>query len=132
MDCCNNKNIIQNRSEFVCSNCAVIHGYKYIPYDFKYEDYSRIVNNMLHHRKSYYKRNKYLINRCRKIDNHIICFLDESLENIIMLKNIKRISLNKYLNSIHKYYSEKSNIDYKNIITTKNNSKLNENILKII
>ena len=45
---------------------------------------------------------------------------------------MKRISINKYLNSLYKYYCEKSNIEYKDIIDTKNNFKLNENILKII
>ena len=132
MDCCNDKNLIQNKSEFVCLNCAVIHGYEYIPFDFKYDDYNLIVNNMLQYRKSCYKRKKYLINKCRKIDNNIICFLDDSLEKIRILKNMKRISINKYLNSLYKYYCEKSNIDYKDIINTKNNFKLNENILKII
>ena len=58
MDCCKNKNIIKNKSEFVCSNCAVIQGYEYIPYDFKYDDYNLIVNNILQYRKSCYKRKK--------------------------------------------------------------------------
>ena len=132
MDCCDNKNIIKNKSEFVCTNCAVIHGYEYIPFDFKYEDYNLIVNNMLRYSKSYYKRKKYLMNKCRKIDNNIICFLDESLEKIRILKNMKRISINKYLNSLYTYYCKKSNIEYKDIINTKNYFKLNENILKII
>ena len=56
MDCCNNKNIINNKSEYVCINCAVIHGYENIPYNFKYDDYNLIVNNILHYKKSQYKR----------------------------------------------------------------------------
>ena len=85
MNCCDNKKIIKNRSEFVCENCAAIHGYEYIP-DFKYDDYNLIVNNMLKYKKLYYNRKKYLINKCKRIDYNIIYFLDESLEKIRILK----------------------------------------------
>ena len=45
---------------------------------------------------------------------------------------MKRISINKYLNNLYKYYCEKSDIEYKEIINTKNNFKLNDEILKNI
>ena len=45
---------------------------------------------------------------------------------------MKGISINKYTNSLYKYYCKKSNIEYKDIINTKSNFKLNKNILKII
>ena len=45
---------------------------------------------------------------------------------------MKRISINKYSNNLYKYYCEKSDIEYKEIINTKNNFKLNEEILKNI
>ena len=45
---------------------------------------------------------------------------------------MKRISIDKYLNNLYKYYCKKANIEYKDIIDTKNNFKLNEEILKII
>ena len=106
-------------------------GYEYIP-DFKYDDYNLIVNNMLQYKKLYYNRKKYLMNKCRRIDYNIICFLDESLEKIRILKNMKRMSINKYLNSLYEYYCKKANIEYKDIINTKNNFKLNKNILKNI
>ena len=79
--CCDNKNIIKNRSEFVCTNCATIHGYQYVS-EFRYDDYNLIVNNMLKYKKNNYNRKKYLINKCRRIDYKIICFLDESLEKL--------------------------------------------------
>ena len=47
MNFCNKKIIIKNKSEFICNNCGVIYGYEYIPFDFKYDDYNLIVNNML-------------------------------------------------------------------------------------
>ena len=113
MDCCDNKNLIQNKFEFVCMNCAVIHGYEYIPFNFKYGDYNIIVNNMLQYKKSCYKRKKYLMNKCRIVDNNIICFLDESLEKIRILKNMKRISINKYLNSLYEYYCKNQILNIK-------------------
>ena len=46
MNCCENKNIIKNKSEYICMNCAAIIEYEYIPFDFKYDDYNLIVNNV--------------------------------------------------------------------------------------
>ena len=73
-----------------------------------------------------------MINKCGRIDYDIICFLDEILEKIRILKKMQRISTDKYLNSLYEYYCKKANIEYKDIINTKNNFKLNKNILKII
>ena len=87
---------------------------------------------MLYYKKSQYKRRKYLINKCGRVNNNIILFLDESLEKIRILKNMKRISINKYLNNVYKYYCKKSDIEYKVIINTKNNFNLNDEILKNI
>ena len=36
MECFQNKNIIKNKEMFVCTNCATIHGYTWIEYDFKF------------------------------------------------------------------------------------------------
>ena len=72
------------------------------------------------------------MNKCRRIDYNIICFLDESLEKVRILKNMKRISINKYINFLYKCYCKKANIEYKDIINTKNNFRSNKNILKII
>ena len=44
---------------------------------------------------------------------------------------MKRISINRYLNSLYKYYCEKYNIQYKPLIN-KNVIKLNYNIIEII
>ena len=44
---------------------------------------------------------------------------------------MKKISINKYLNILYKYFCEKSDIYYKPLIN-KNDIKLNDNILEII
>ena len=126
MDCCENKNIIKSKSEYVCTNCATIRGCEYLP--FNYDDYSLIVNNMLRYNKSCYKRRRYLINKCKRIDINIIYFSDESLEKIRIPKNMKRISIDKYLNNLYKYYCKRAGIQYKDIIDTKNNFSINEEI----
>ena len=41
---------------------------------------------------------------------------------------MKRISINKYLNNLYKYYYEKSNIQYEDLIDTKNNFSISEEI----
>ena len=42
---------------------------------------------------------------------------------------MKRISINKYLNNLYKYYCKKAYIEYKDIIDTKNNFSINEEII---
>ena len=68
---------------------------------------------MLNYRKGCYKKIKYLRKRFDYLDNNIILYLDESLEKIKLYNKMKRIPINKYLNSLYKYYCEKSNIGYK-------------------
>ena len=41
---------------------------------------------------------------------------------------MKRISINKYLNNLYKYYCKKSGIEYQDLINTKNNFSINEEI----
>ena len=126
MNCCKDKNITKNKSEYICTNCGVIHDYEYVHFD--YDDYNLILNNMFKYKKSCYKRRKYLINKCKRIDINIIYFLDESLEKIKISKNMKRISINKYLNNLYTYYCKKANIEYQDLIDTKNNFSINEEI----
>ena len=124
MDCCLDKNIIKNKSEYICMNCGVIHDYEYI--HFNNDDYDSILKNIIEYKKSCYKRRNYLIKKCNRMDINIIYFLDESLEKIRLDKNMKRISINKYLNNLYKYYCEKANIEYQELIITKNNFSINE------
>ena len=124
MDCCLDKNIIKNKSEYICKNCATIHGYEYV--HFNNDDYDSILKNIIKYKKSCYKRRNYLIKKCNRIDINIIYFLDESLEKIRLDKNMKRISINKYLNNLYKYYCKKANIEYQELIDTKNNFSINE------
>ena len=46
-------------------------------------------------------------------------YFDNSLEDIRKLFNLKRISMAKYLNSIYKFYCNKSSIDYQPIFRNK-------------
>ena len=124
MDCCLNKNITKIKSEYICMNCATIQGYEYV--HFNNDDYDSILKNIIKYKKSCYKRKNYLIKKCNRMDINIIYFLDESLEKIRIDKNMKRISINKYLNNLYKYYCKKANIEYQELINTKNNFSINE------
>ena len=44
MDCCENKNIIKKKKCF-CTNCATIHEYSWIEYDFKFNEYNENIYN---------------------------------------------------------------------------------------
>ena len=124
MDCCLDKNITKVKSEYICINCSTIHGYEYV--HFNNDDYDSILKNIIKYKKSCYKRRNYLIKKCNRMDINIIYFLDECLEKIRLDKNMKRISINKYLNNLYKYYCEKSNIEYQELINTKNNFLIDE------
>ena len=41
---------------------------------------------------------------------------------------MKRISINKYLNNLYRYYYKKANIECQDLINTKNNFLINEEI----
>ena len=124
MVCCLDENIIKIKSEYICMNCSTIHGYEYV--HFNNDDYDSILKNIVKYKKSCYKRRNYLIKKCNRMDINIIYFLDESLEKIRLDKNMKRISINKYLNNLYKYYCKKANIEYQELIDTKNNFSINE------
>ena len=66
----------------------------------------------------------------REINDNIILFFDNSLENIRKLYNMKRISISKYLNSIYYFYCNKSSIEYKPI--NKKIINLNDDIIEIL
>ena len=124
MDCCENKNI----------NCGTVHDYRYVN-EISFRDYNMNISNMLFYKKTIYKRKKYLYNKCfhiREINNNIISFFDKSLEDIRKLFNMRRISISKYLNSIYKFYCNKSSINYKPILEDKKIIDLNDNIIKIL
>ena len=124
MDCCLDKNITKVKSEYICMNCSTIQGYEYV--HFNNDDYDSILKNIIKYKKSCYKRRNYLIKKCNRIDINIIYFLDESLEKIRLFKNMKRISINKYLNNLYKYYCKKAGIEYQDLIDTKNNFSIDE------
>ena len=49
MDCCLNKSIIKNKSEYICMNCGLIHDYEYV--HFNNDDYDSILKNIIKYKK---------------------------------------------------------------------------------
>ena len=134
MECCGNKNITYKDCENVCINCGTIHDYKYVN-EISFRDYNMIMSNILFYKKTIYKRKKYLYNICfciKEVNENIILFFDNSLEEIRKLYNIKRISISKYLNSIYKFYCDKSSINYQPIFKNKKIINLNDDVIKIL
>ena len=121
MECCDNINIGCENYEKICVNCGVIHDYQYVN-EISLKDYNMNMSNILFYKKSIYKRKKYLYNKClhiKEINENTTLFFDNSLEDIRKLRNLKRISISKYLNSIYKFYCNKSSIDYQPIFKNK-------------
>ena len=119
MECCNNRNIGCKTYENVCINCGTIIDYQYIHI---YSDCNINISNMLHYEKSIYRRKKYLYKKflhIKEINNIILLFFDSSLEGIRKLYNMKKISIAKYLNSIHNFYCDKAEIIYQPIFKNK-------------
>ena len=134
MECCDNKNITCKDCENVCINCGVIHDYKYVN-EISFRGYNRVMSNMLFYKKTIYKRKKYLYNKgfnSKEINNIILLFFDSSLEEIRKLYNMKRISISKYLNSMYKFYCDKSSINYQQIFENKKIIDLNDDIIEIL
>ena len=93
------------------------------------------MSNMLFYKKAIYERKKYLYNKCfhiKEINNNILLYFDNSLEDITKLYNMKRISISKYLNSIYYFYCNKSSINYQPIFKNEKIINLNDNIIKIL
>ena len=126
MECCENRII-------TCKD-NVIHDYKYVN-EVSFRDYNMNISNILFYKKTIYKRKKYLYNECfhiKEINDNILLFFDNSLEDIRKLFNMKRISIPKYLNSIYYFYCNKSSINYKPIFKNKKIINLNDDIIKIL
>ena len=78
--------------------------------------------NILFHKKTIYMRKKYLYKKClhvKEINDSIILFFDNSLEDISNLYNMRRIPMSKYLNSICYFYCNKTSINYQPIFKNK-------------
>ena len=73
MECCQNKNILKHKEMFVCKNCATIHGYFWIEYDFKFNEYNENIYDLLKCKNTIFERKKYL-NKKYNLDNRIILF----------------------------------------------------------
>ena len=128
-DCCNNKNIIFD-NHYVCTSCGIIHGYQYVHEISFYENENNL--NKIFVPLSY-KRINYLNKKLYWIeDRSIIIFLNEGLEEIKKHNNYNRMPFNKYVNPIYKYYCEKSNIKYNDLIKSKNNIKLDNNEIELL
>ena len=132
MECC--ENITCKDCENICINCGSIHGYKYVN-EISFRDYNMNMMNILFYKKTIYMRKKYLYKKCfhiKEINENIILFFDNSLEDIRKLYNMKRISISKYLNSIYYFYCNKSSINYQPIFKNKKIINLNDDIIKIL
>ena len=134
MECCDNINIGCKNYEKICINCGTIHDYKYVS-KISFKDYNMNMLNILFHKKTIYKRKKYLYEKClhiREVNNNTILFFDNSLEDIRKLYNMRRISISKYLNSTYYFYCNKSSINYQPIFKNKKIINLNDNIIEIL
>ena len=132
MDCCDNKNITCKDYENICLSCGTIHDYQYVN-EISFKDYNMNMLNILFYKKTVYMRkNIYIKNlHIKEINDNIILFFDNSLENIRKLYN-RRISVSKYLNSIYYFYFNKSSIEYKPIFKNKKIINLNVDIIEIL
>ena len=104
MNCCDNKNITCKNYENICLSCGTIHDYQYIN-EVSFKDYNMNMSNILFYKKSIYKK-KYLYNLClhiKEIDDNIILFFDNTLEDIRKLYNMRRISISKYLKILYMF-----------------------------
>ena len=134
MNCCENKNITCKNYEKVCINCGVIYDYEYVN-RISFRDYNMNMSNILFYKKAIYKRKKYLYKKylhIKQINENIILFFDNSLEDIRKFYNMKRISISKYLNFIYKFYCNKSSINYQPIFKNKKIINLNNDVIKIL
>ena len=128
--CCDNENIDFD-NHYVCISCGVIHGYQFIHENSYYENENNLNKNFIS--KSFYKRINYLNKKLYWItDRSIIIFLNESLEKIKKYNNYNRILFNKYINNIYKYYCERSNIKYNDLIKSENNIQLDNNEIELL
>ena len=97
-DCCDSKNIIFT-DYYVCTNCGVMHGYKYIHELSCYENENNLNKKFIS--KLFYKRMDYLSKKLYWIaDRIIIIFLNEGLEEIKNYNKYDRIPLTNYINNI--------------------------------
>ena len=103
---------------YLCTNCATIHGYTWIEYDFKFNEYDQNIYNLLKCKDTIYKRKKYL-NKNYNLDNRTISFLDEFFENIRKHLKLKKFPISKYLNTVYQYYCYKGGTEYKPLTTSK-------------
>ena len=128
--CCNNQNIIYSYNKPICDNC-------YTMCVINIKNCCKNSNIMRYNCYKLYKpsiansRLKYLRKNFNHLDNNIILFLDESLKKIQTYKNLKKISIIIYVNSIYKFYTQKANIEYKKL-NDKKLIKFDDNILKIL
>ena len=116
MDCCENQNILNVKSQTLCCNCGKIFDYTFVHED-NARDYNMNLSNMLQYKKIIYRRKKYLYKICyniKEINNNVLLYFDKSLE-IMKLYNLKRIPISKYLNTLYYFYCNKANILYNKI-----------------
>ena len=98
MVCRENRIIVCKNYENICVHCGTIHDYQYIN-EISFKDYNMNMLNILFYKKAIYMRKKYLSIKClhiKEINDNIILFFDNSLEDIRKLYDMRRISISKY------------------------------------
>ena len=112
MICCNKPNLKQYNNKIFCHNC--------------YKDFIKPINRDVDN-----VRLKYLRKNYNHLHNNIILYLDRALKEIQTYKQLKRISIPVYVNTLYNYYCKKYNIEYEPL----NNKKLinfDDNIINIL
>ena len=112
-------------NQIFCFNCYGLYEKDKINYKNRYKkltNNSKLLTN---------KRLKYLRKNFSYLHNNIILFLNESIEKIKNLNNLKRISNERYINSLYKFYCQKYNIYYKPLVD-KQVIKLDDNIITLL
>ena len=112
MKCCNKQNLKQYNNKIFCHNC--------------YKDFIKPINRNVDNTRLKNLRKNY-----NYLHNTIILYLDRALKELQTYKNLKRISIPVYINTLYNYYCKKYNIEYEPL----NNKKLinfDDNIINIL
>ena len=93
------------------------------------------MSNILFYKKSIYKRKKYLYKLClhiKEINNNIILFFDNSLEDIRKLYNMRRISISKLFKFYIIFIVIKVQLIINQFLKIKKIINLNDDIIEIL
>ena len=96
------------------------------------------INNYLNPLYNYYcqksniKYNPLIIIKDIKLDNTIICFINESIENIRLYLDIEKLPLSTYINIVYTYYCKRYKIEYIPLFKSEKKININYKIICLI